>query len=238
MSVVQGFRADPPTVYCPTLDPRMSDYATSALASPADKDEFLAANERLAGFYDNMVRQVIEHLGGIAGLSVLDAGCNAGYFPITLARAGAGRAIGYDRVDYKKTMALLNEICGTNARFKLWDYDGGLVAPEKFDLVLSVAVLVHLSDPLRHLAWLGSAAKRALFVLTPCHSDDDLSVRYHAVNRYYSNRFPNCFDVTTVSRKLLRLAFESMGFSKVFEVSTEPMSELWRRDHLALLGLR
>lgn len=238
LSVVQGFRADPPTVYCPTLDPAMSDYAASALASSADKDEFLAANDRLAKFYDGMLQQIIEHLGGVAGSSVLDVGCNAGYFPISLSRAGAARAVGYDRVDYKKTMALLNEICGTKAQFRLWDYDGGLTAGEKHDVVLSIAVLVHLSDPLRHLAWLGSAAKRALFVLTPCHRDDDLSIRYHTVNRYYSNQFPNCFDVTTVSRKLLRLAFEQMGFSKIFEISTAPMSEHWQGAHLALLGLR
>lgn len=162
-----------------------------------------------------MVRQILDHLGGIDGLSVLDAGCNAGYFPITFLCAGAARAVGYDRVNYKKTMALLNEICGTKARFKLWDYDGALVAAKKFDLVLSIAVLVHLSDPLRHFAWLGSAATKALFVLTPCHSDDDLSVRFHAVNRYYSNPFPNCFDVTTVSRKLLR-CFREYGILEDF----------------------
>ena len=238
LSIVQGFRADPPTVYCPSLDPAMSEYAASALAKPADKDEFLQANEALAAFYDNVIRQIGEHLGGVAGMSVLDVGCNAGYFPVAFSRAGARQAIGYDRIDYTETLALLNEICGTRAQFKAWDYHGELEAEEKHDLVLSVAVLVHLSEPLRHLAWLGSAAKKALFVLTPCHRDDDLSIRFHTVNRYYSNKFPNCFDVTTLSRKLLYLAFEQMGFSKVVELSTEPMSPHWQTTHLALLGVR
>jgi Methyltransferase domain len=238
LSIVQGFRANPPTVFCPSLDPDMSEYAASALAPPANKDEFLRANDQLAACYDGMLEQISHHLGGVAGLSVLDVGCNAGYFPVALARAGASRAVGYDRVDYSKTLALLNEICGTHAQFKIWDYDGGLQAPEKFDLVLSIAVLVHLSDPLRHLAWLGSATKNALFVLTPCHMDDDLSIRYHTVNRYYSNEFPNCFDVTTLSRKLLCLAFEQMGFSQIIEISTTPMSRHWQSSHLALLGIR
>jgi SAM-dependent methyltransferase len=237
LSIVQGFRTDPPTVYCPSLDPAMSEYATSALAKPADKDEFLQANEALAAFYDGVIQQVTEHLGSVAGMSVLDVGCNAGYFPVAFSRAGA-TSTGYDRVDYTETLALLNEICGTRAQFKVWDYHGELEAKEQLDLVLSVAVLVHLSEPLRHLAWLGSAAKKALFVLTPCHHDDDLSIRYHTVNRYYSNKFPNCFDVTTLSRKLLYLAFEQMGFSRVVELSTKPMSQHWQDTHLALLGIR
>lgn len=238
LSIVQGFRVDPPTVYCPSLDPAMSEYAASALAKPTDRDEFLRANEALDAFYDGVIRQISEHLGGVADTSVLDVGCNAGYFPVAFHRAGAKQSIGYDRIDYTETIALLNEICGARAQFKVWDYHGELEAKEQHDLVLSVAVLVHLSEPLRHLAWLGSAAKKALFVLTPCHRDDDLSIRYHTVNRYYSNKFPNCFDVTTLSRKLLYLAFEQMGFSKVVELSTSPMSQPWQDTHLALLGIR
>jgi SAM-dependent methyltransferase len=238
LSIVQGFRADPPTVYCPSLDPAMSEYAASALARSADKDEFLQTNEALAAFYDGVIEQITRPLGGVSSLSVLDVGCNAGYFPISFSRAGAAQAVGYDRIDYTETLSLLNEICGARAKFRLWDYDGELEAGEQHDLVLSIAVLVHLSEPLRHLAWLGSAAKKALFVLTPCHKDDDLSIRYHTVNRYYSNKFPNCFDVTTLSRKLLYLAFEQMGFSRVVELSMNPMSESWQDAHLALLGIR
>jgi SAM-dependent methyltransferase len=238
LSIVQGFRVDPPTVYCPSLDPKMSEYAASALAKPADADEFLRANDALGAFYDGVIGQVTENLGSVADMSVLDVGCNAGYFPVAFHRAGAKRSIGYDRVDYTETLALLNEICGTRAQFKTWDYHGELEAKDQHDLVLSVAVLVHLSEPLRHLAWLGSAARKALFVLTPCHRDDELSIKYHTVNRYYSNKFPNCFDVTTLSRRLVYLAFEQMGFSRVVELSTAPMSQQWQQEHLALLGVR
>jgi hypothetical protein len=172
-----------------------------ALAKPADRDEFLQTNESLAAFYDGIIQQIDEHLGSVADMSVLDVGCNAGYFPVAFQRAGAKQSVGYDRIDYAETLALLNEICGTRAQFKLWDYHGELQASEQHDLVLSVVVLVHLSEPLRHLAWLGSAAKKALFVLTPCRREDDLSIRYHTVNRLYSNKFPNCFDVTTPVEK-------------------------------------
>jgi hypothetical protein len=43
-------------------------------------------------------------------------------------------------------------------------------------------------------------------------------------------------------RHLLRehraIAFEQMGFSKVVELSTKPMSQNWQDTHLALLGIR
>jgi SAM-dependent methyltransferase len=238
MSINQGFRVDPPTVYCPSLDPSMSDYAKQALAAPDEKEEFLRANDQLTSFYDGMIKQVVAHLGGVSGMSVADIGCNAGYFPLSFAQAGAAKTVGYDRVDYTEPLALLNDICGTKSQFKLWDYKGELEARDQYDLVLSIAVLVHLSEPLRHLAWLGSSAKKALFVMTPCHREDDYSVRFHTVNRYYSNKFPNCFDVVTMSRKLLHLSFEQMGFSKVIEISTAPMTDHWQNTHLALLGIR
>ena len=40
MSIDQGHPVDPPTVYCPVLDPAMSEYARQGLAAPADEEEF------------------------------------------------------------------------------------------------------------------------------------------------------------------------------------------------------
>ena len=185
-----------------------------------------------------MVDQIVEKLGGVDETVGARSGVQRRLFSRVVRARGRAEAVGFDRVDYSDSFALLNEVCGTNARFRQWSYNGEVEAEEKFDLVLSVAVLVHLSDPLHHLAWLGSAAKKALFAFTPCHTDDDYSVRYHTVNRYYADRFPYCFDVTTVSRKLLRLAFEQMGFSEIIEITTEPMPPSWSKVHLGLLGLR
>ena len=154
-------------------------------------------------------------------------------------------------------------------QFANWNYDGSLTAPEQYDLVLSVAVLVHLSEPLRHLAWLGSSARKALMVFTPFHratqyaalrqspplhpSDQsasrvsapnaalDYSIKFHTVNCYYEHdKFPQCFDVTTVSEQLLRLAFEKMGFTRIIDITAaeNTMPPGWAGVHLGLLGLR
>lgn len=242
LSIVAGYLQDTPLVYCPDVRAGEVDaeYLKRTIVRPEQKADFFAANERMRRFYDGTIDQVTAALGTMEGMSILDVGCNSGYFPIAFARRGASKVVGLDRVDYGGTIKLLNQLCGTHVEFRLWSYDGAVEATERFDLVTSIAVLVHLSDPLQHLAWLGSSARKALFVFTPCHDEDNYSIRFHAVNRYYQDRFPYCFDVCTLSRKLLRLAFERMGFTKMVEIETpaESMSAQWSRAHLGLLGIR
>jgi hypothetical protein len=148
----------------------------------------------------------------------------------------------------------LNEICGTSVQFAPWDYDGSVVASKQYDLVLSIAVLVHLSEPLRHLAWLGSSARKALMIFTPAHNAGgshanavaagaapDYSIKFHTVNRYYVDaQFPFCFDVVTLSEPLLRLALKMMGFSRIVEITAahDTMPPGWARQHVGLLGIR
>ena len=103
-------------------------------------------------FYDGTIDQISSALGTVNGMSMLDAGCNSGYFPIAFARRGASKVVGVDRVDYTSTINLLNKLSHTSVEFRHWSYDGGIEATERFDFVTSVAVLVHLSDSLQHLA--------------------------------------------------------------------------------------
>jgi SAM-dependent methyltransferase len=243
LSIVAGFTKDPPAVYCPdaTADETDPAFFAREFAKEDQREEFFSANAAMRRLYDHMIEQTADAVGPLQKMSVLDVGCNTGYFPIAFARKGARRTTGIDRIDYSPTVALLNEICGTSVRFAPWNYDGSLTSAEQHDLVLSVAVLVHLSEPLRHLAWLGSCARKALMVFTPCHLSDDYSIKFHAVNRYYDHdEFPHCFDVTTLSRPLLRLAFEKMGFSRIVEITAaqDVMSPQWTSEHLGLLGIR
>ena len=243
LSIVAGHQKDTPAIYCPDAGDRDADpvFRGREVAKEQQRDEFFSANEAMRRFYDGMVDQIAAAIGPLKDMSVLDVGCNAGYFPLALARRGARQAKGIDRVDYSPTVALLNEICGTAVKFAPWNYDGSLAGSDQHDLVLSIAVLVHLSEPLRHLAWLGSSARKALMVFTPCHDGAEHSIKYHAVNRYYeSDKFPHCFDVTTLSKPLLRLAFEKMGFTRIIEITAarDTMPPGWSELHLGLLGFR
>jgi SAM-dependent methyltransferase len=242
-SLFAGYTQDAPSIWCPDAGVNDADpvFRARELAKENRRDAFFSANAAMRSFYDGMVDQIANALGPLNEFSVLDVGCNTGYFPLAFARMGARKATGIDRIDYTDSVDLLNEICGTSVEFATWNYDGSLSAIRQYDLVLSMAVVCHLSEPLRHLAWLGSSARKALLVFTACDDIPDYRIKYHTVNRYYSDdRFPHCFDVTSLSRPLLRLAFKKMGFSRIVDITAarSTMPPGWADKHLCLLGVR
>jgi hypothetical protein len=238
-------------VYCP--DPP-SKYVSRPpvqrlLIDSAIKDDFTARNQSLRVLYESMVDLMDKHAGPISGMTMADIGCCAGYFPLAFAKRGAKRAVGYDLVDYGPTFKLLNAILQTKAEFVHQGYipeSQRIKGVDTFDVVISIAVLVHLSDPLQHLALLGSIATRAIFVwtLTSDVGDTDeetMTIKYRSVNRYYEHsKFPFCFDVTQISPGLLRKSLEMMGFSDIYELKNVPggMPDGFFKSHRGYLGVR
>lgn len=86
----------------------------------------------------------------LAGKSVLDIGCNAGFYSIEMKRRGAGRVLGVDSDDrYLAQARLAAEVLGQDGiEFaKLSVYDVGALG-ERFDIVIFMGVLYHLRHPL------------------------------------------------------------------------------------------
>ena len=194
----------------------------------------------MRGFYDGMVDQIANALGPLNQFSVLNIGCNTGYFPLAFARRGAREATGIDRIDYADSVDLLNEICEDLGAVSTWNYDGSLTAAGRYDLILSMAVVCHLSEPLRHLAWLARRPQGVAGVYG-LRRHTRFGIESRTVNRYYSDdKFPHCFDVTSLSRPLLRLAFEKMGFTRIVDITAarNTMPPGWADKHLCLLGIR
>lgn len=140
---------------------------------------------------------------------------------------------------------MLNEILGAKAKFINRPYDGRTQAIPKcksYDVVTSIAVLCHLSDPLQHLGFLGSIARKAIFIWAPVTDDDDYCIRFGEPNKYYkSDQFPLCFDnLTRPSAKLLRKSLELMGFTKIYEIPNQEngMPDSFYNVHKAILAIR
>jgi len=217
-------------IYCPQLPPSTTTYknAKRHLIDPAILDEFRNYNDSLRVLYESMLDLIVEKVGDPRDLTYADVGSCTGYFPLSLAKRGAKEAVGYDVVDYAPTYELLNQILGTNAKFKRAAYDhelGTVPGAGTFDVVLSIALLVHMSDPLRHLAFLGKIARKALFVwtFTSNAEEDEMVNRYTSINRYYETaRFPYCFDMTQLSPGLLRRSLEAMGFTEIHLLQPRP----------------
>jgi tRNA (mo5U34)-methyltransferase len=85
----------------------------------------------------------------LTGKSVLDIGCNGGFYSIEMKRRGASRVLGIDfDEDYLAQARFAAEVTGHDIEFaKLSVYDVGAL-DEKFDLVVFMGVLYHLRHPL------------------------------------------------------------------------------------------
>ncbi len=85
----------------------------------------------------------------LTGKSVLDIGCNAGFYSTEMKRRGAARVLGVDFDDrYLAQARLAAEVLGMEIEFrKLSVYDVAQLG-EKFDVVIFMGVLYHLRHPL------------------------------------------------------------------------------------------
>lgn len=84
----------------------------------------------------------------LKGKSVLDLGCNNGFFCYEAARRGATRVVGLDvDPDMIRKNRILAEILGHDVEFNVMDLDRERIT-ERFDYVLCLNVLHHLRYPL------------------------------------------------------------------------------------------
>ncbi|SMF72897.1 tRNA (mo5U34)-methyltransferase [Xaviernesmea oryzae] len=85
----------------------------------------------------------------LEGRSVLDVGCNAGFYSFEMKRRNAGRVLGIDSdPHYLRQARFVAEQCGLDVEFREMSvYEVGRLK-EKFDLVIFMGVLYHLRHPL------------------------------------------------------------------------------------------
>lgn len=109
-----------------------------------------APNHFLGDFPNIKWRNICNEIpADLHGATVLDIGCNAGFYSIELKRRGAGRVLGIDVDDRyleqarfaAKTLALDIEF----EKCSVYDVDG---IPGQFDFIVFMGVLYHLRYPL------------------------------------------------------------------------------------------
>ena len=85
----------------------------------------------------------------LEGKTVLDIGCNAGFYAMEMKRRGAERVLGLDTdEEYLEQARFAAEVNGLRIEFrKMSAYDVGELR-EQFDLVIFMGVLYHLRHPL------------------------------------------------------------------------------------------
>ena len=110
----------------------------------------------------------------LAGRTVLDIGCNAGFYSIEMKRRGAARVLGIDcDDDYLDQARFAADIKGLEIEFRnLSVYDIGVLG-EKFDIVLFLGVLYHLRHPLLALDLIHEHVARDLLMFQSMQRGSD-----------------------------------------------------------------
>ena len=160
---------------------------TEATPAPDETDDRLARRiEELAPWFYNLrlggIETAPDHFLGdfprtkferfaseipadLTGKTVLDIGCNAGFYSVEMKRRGAERVLGLDTDDrYLDQARLVRDASGCDVEFrKLSVYDLGQLG-EKFDIVFFMGVLYHLRHPLLALDLIHEHVARDMLV--------------------------------------------------------------------------
>lgn len=101
----------------------------------------------------------------LSGLSVLDIGCNAGFYSLEMKRRGAHRVLGIDYDEaYLAQARFVAETLQADIEFRRLSVYDVAQLEEKFDLVLFMGVFYHLRHPLLALDLIREHVARDLFV--------------------------------------------------------------------------
>ncbi|MBV9829262.1 MAG: TIGR04290 family methyltransferase [Alphaproteobacteria bacterium] len=145
-----------------------------------DLDGVATAPEHFLGDYPAVKWRRFAHAlpADLRGKTVLDIGCNGGFYSIEMKRRGAAHVLAID-VDeaYLRQARFAAQVLGAEIEFaQLSVYDVGALC-ERFDVVLFLGVLYHLRHPLLALDLIRDHVVRDLFVCQSMQRGDPVEVR-------------------------------------------------------------
>ena len=149
----------------------------------------------------------------LSGWSVLDVGCNEGFFAIEAKKRGATRVVGIDkRSEAAVRFSLVKELLGYELEFQVMDvYDVSPDTVEPADMVFFLSVLHHLKHPQLALDKIASvttqvAIMEVAVIDTDCGQDSCILARGFS-NKGRTRLFPD--------RQFLREMLGASGFRDI-----------------------
>lgn len=177
----------------------------------------------------------------LSGKSVLDIGCNGGFYSFEMKRRGASRVLGIDTDEhYLRQARFAAQISGLEVEFEqmpVWDVAS---LGEKFDLVIFMGVLYHLRHPLLALDLIHEHVAKYLFLFqsmqrgsreiaeiatdyefnAPAPFDDPGYPKMHFIEHRYAHDETNWWVPN-------RACAEAMLRSSGFAVESQPEEEVY-----------
>ncbi len=117
----------------------------------------------------------------LTGKSVLDIGCNGGFYSIEMKRRGAARVVGIDHDErYLAQARFATQVMGVDVELRKMDiYEVGALN-EKFDVVFFMGVLYHLRHPLLALDLLYEHVVKDLLIFQTLERGSDQVGQFEA----------------------------------------------------------
>jgi tRNA (mo5U34)-methyltransferase len=115
----------------------------------------------------------------LSGKTVLDIGCNAGFYSVEMKRRGAARVLGVDYDEaYLAQARFVAETLGVDVEFRRLSVYDMAQLHERFDVVFFMGVLYHLRHPLLALDLIHEHVARDLFVFQSMQRGSEQTVRF------------------------------------------------------------
>lgn len=113
----------------------------------------------------------------LSGRTVLDIGCNGGFYAIEMKRRNAARVLAIDiDEDYLRQARFAADVVGLDIEFAQMSVYDVAALSERFDVVLFLGVLYHLRHPLLALDLIRDHVVRDLFVCQSMQRGDPTEV--------------------------------------------------------------
>ncbi|ANY78230.1 hypothetical protein BB934_08285 [Microvirga ossetica] len=134
---------------------------------------YTSASEQMHDFRSDLITQTIKNLYGdtLREMTVLDIGCNCGIFSFDMASIGVKHVVGIDIFDRNIEQAeyLKSQLSYDNVEFRKGNLKD--LRAEKFDIILNLGVMYHLSTPYEVMEMCHSMTRELCVVDTICHKD-------------------------------------------------------------------
>lgn len=109
-----------------------------------------------------------------AGKSVLDVGCNAGFFSFKAAERGADHVCGIDYNErYIEQAKFANEVRGDNVDFRVGSVEKLRALGRQFDITLCIGLLYHVKDLLGGIREIAHMTREMAIIESAIHNDND-----------------------------------------------------------------
>jgi tRNA (mo5U34)-methyltransferase len=141
-----------------------------------DLDGVPTAPNHFLNDYPNVKWRRFSHAipADLSGKSVLDIGCNAGFYSIEMKRRGAERVLGIDFDErYLEQARFAAEVKQQDIEFRLLSVYDLAQLGERFDVILFMGVLYHLRHPLLALDLIHEHAARDLLIFQSMQRGSD-----------------------------------------------------------------